>query len=149
MSIVSHRAVEFLQEPTVPLMVLFHETKTQRVHDTAFHELRTLVPELRRSKNAVFTTDKEIAIVNAIEEYFPNIPLFRCYLHTERDLKRKLTKLGVTKKSQLAVFRDDFRSLLNTESKDDYNRALIPMIVKWAKSCKVCILNSNSNNPDC
>ena len=137
LSIVTHRAVEFEEEPTVPLMMVFHETKSQRVHDAAFYELRLFVPELSKSKNAVFTTDKEMAIVNAIKEYFPDIPLFRCYLHTERDLKRKLRKLGVTKKADLEEFRIDFRSLLNTASKEEYHKKLIPLVVKWVKTCKV------------
>jgi hypothetical protein len=60
---------------------MLHERKLQDCHDVFFREVAKLIPELKNPKKIFFVTDDETAIVNALEEHFPNVDAYRCWNH--------------------------------------------------------------------
>ena len=65
-SFITYRHTEFIQEPTAAVLTLFHETKSQMVHKIALETLDKCIPELKNSKGAIWTADRESAIINEI-----------------------------------------------------------------------------------
>ena len=138
-SFITYRHTEFIQEPTAAVLTLFHETKSQMVHKIALETLDKCIPELKNSKGAIWTADRESAIINEIMAQYPNLPLLLCYIHALRNIKLNLRRFGIRTKVELKQFKVDFLALLNTNSKEEYNAALIPIMAEWSDKCKVSL----------
>lgn len=98
----------FIEEPVVPLAVLFHETKHQHTHDRFIEILQREIPEI--PKNSVLITDCEPALKNAFRRFYPNIEQFRCWNHFKQNLKRAAKKSSSIQ--QIGDFIDKDGSIL-------------------------------------
>ena len=116
---------EFEENPTVTLGYLVHDRKLEETHDDYFRLLHKHLPELRTTTNAYFSADGEKAIVLAIQKWFPNIPVFRCWNHVITDCKFKLKKLNITSEETVRKYVQSIFALLKHQTKEDYNRAYL------------------------
>lgn len=141
LSVFTFRQTEFSEQPTVPLIFMIHEYRTQEAHVRMMECLKKILPEIDSpSINCVLVTDEETAIVNASNIVFPCLKRFRCYIHAWKNIKLQLAKKGITLKDKVKTFKNDFYTLLNQNSEEDYRKLLPTMIAKWNNKVTFCLL---------
>lgn len=142
LSVLTYRQTEFEETPVIPLIFMIHEKKFESIHDFFFQRLTELVPELSSSSHVVIVSDEETSIVNSIKKHLPDVPRFRCWLHTLQCIKRKLRSLGIVDKKTLQEFKTDFINLLNQESSLNYKTLLANLyLTKWKNKVNVQTFN--------
>ena len=131
LSIVSFSEQEFDPAPTIPVFYMLHERKTQETHDFFWRKIaEKIIPQLTKAKNVYIVTDEETAIVNAIQTFLPNIPIYRCWNHVLMNAAKKASDLLI---DEVAEYVDDVRSLLKEQSFEAYQKRLMPTLVHWNK----------------
>lgn len=126
-TIYTYRHTEFTAKPTIAVFFMFHETKSEEDHVFFLRHIVKTVPALKKCReggNVYMVTDNEKAIVNAIKEVLPDMPLFRCENHTINDTKVKLADIGIKKKEEQRRYKNSIRRLFSQNSEEDYNREL-------------------------
>lgn len=139
-TVVTYRATDFEEQPTIPLIYMIHDRKWQEVHELLFKRLTDFAPGLKDPKageRTVIASDDEAAIVNAIKMHLPHIPSVRCWIHAGKNIKMKLRTLGVTKKKDLAAYKRDFMELLEQKSENDYKDLLLTKTLKWPQVSRI------------
>lgn len=135
-SVLTFRHPEFSERPVIPLMYMIHDRKWKSVHHFFFKKLRKYAPELKSEKmkgRIVIASDDESAIVSGIAKFLPEVPHFRCWIHTWKNIKFKLRSSGITNKLELKEYKHEFLHLLKQPSEPDYQRSLIEKVVRWSK----------------
>ena len=132
-SILSFEEKEFTNCPTIPLFFMIHERKTSETHDLFWRHVKKRFPALSSAKNVFIVSDEELAIVNAMQEHFPHIEIYRCWNHVFQNAMFKLRKCGIKKKDELGMYVDDVRHLLSQPNIEKYNELLLIKLVSWSK----------------
>ena len=76
----------FSECPVIPAMFMVHERKFAETHCCMMSECASRVKSLQMSQHS-FATDREKAIVKAIQSNLPNTCLFYCWNHIQQDIK--------------------------------------------------------------
>ena len=100
----------FKETPCIPAMFLIHERKFAEMHQEMFRECAKRIPSLRKV-NCPLVTDKESAIVNAINSELPAVAVLHCWNHIFRDIRlwcRKHGHLRQTSQSTLRTYSSCF-----------------------------------------
>ena len=112
----------FEGEPVIPLTFIIHDRKFQKVHEALLENLKQKIPRLK-SKNICIVTDREIGIVNAFKNIFPNLKVLICWNHILKDIKEFLRKKGATTSEQ-SVYEGQVKKLLQCENEEEFHRLL-------------------------
>jgi hypothetical protein len=108
--------------------------RIEYVHSFFFSRVAELIPEIAYSKKIVMVTDDEKAITNAVSKTWPDIPLFRCWIHAWRNMKLQLRKFNIRDKVGVANYKTDFISLLLQKSEKSCKSVLARFYLKkWDK----------------
>ena len=88
-----------------PIMHCLMNRKTQEAYTAMLHKAEALLKELLNDRElkfnaSIITTDFEVALLNAIKDFWPKCQQLGCYVHFLRCLTRKLKELGFGKKEQ-------------------------------------------------
>ena len=75
----------FVEQPIIPLAILFHDFKKQRTHNRFIQILHDEIPQF--SKHCVLVTDGEDALKNAFRFYYPQLDQLRCWNHLGQNIK--------------------------------------------------------------
>lgn len=70
--------------PSIPVAFYIHDRKSDEIHLDFWRKIATLVQSIHRA-STVIVTDREKAIVNAIEKVVPNAALIYCWNHIHSD----------------------------------------------------------------
>ena len=76
----------FREKPCIPAMFLIHERKFTETHQMLFQQVVQHIPSIRKA-NCCLVTDKERAIIKAVELELPNIRRVQCWNHLFRDIR--------------------------------------------------------------
>lgn len=139
-SVLILRFEEFTSSPVVLLMVMLHERKLKKAHDTFFRKLIEFFPEIPDAKNIYFVTNEETAIVLAIKKYLPKINLYRCWVHLLKNAKLKLKRIGITVQKEVSLYTNDLRQLFSQTSEKSYYKNLSEILadpLRWSKVRKL------------
>lgn len=126
------RHTVFLEKPCIPVMFLLHERKFKETHQEMFRECAKNIPSLKKSR-VPLVTDREQAIVDAVNSELPEISLVHCWNHLFRDIRLWLVKHGAPS-SDKAVYTDDVSKLFQAESEDQYEQLLDRFRQDWDSS---------------
>jgi hypothetical protein len=129
-SVLTYRQTEFEEMPVVPLIFMLHMDRLQCIHEFFFSRVAELIPQIAESKKVIIVTDAEKAITNAILQTWPNIPMFRCWIHAWKNMKHHLTKIGIREKSSVSTYKSDFVQLLLQKSERLYKSLLAKLYLK-------------------
>ncbi|MCG8048891.1 MAG: Ulp1 family isopeptidase [Candidatus Thiodiazotropha taylori] len=121
-STLSFQHILFDSRPVIPLAIMIHERKFQKCHEMLFNSVKQKIPRLS-SKCLPIVTDREIGIINAIKNVFPNLSLLLCWNHIIRDTKEWLRKNGENMQN-ISVYMSHIRKLLESTSETEYNKLL-------------------------
>ena len=119
--------------PAIPIAFLFHERKFTKTHKYFFEQLSESVPILKNTKNAVFITDREKAIIDAIKSSFPNNPLAFCHNHIKQNLKYTVLNRGGSA-HDCAFYKHELKSLLDSSSEEDFDKMFRDKSEKWSEA---------------
>ena len=74
--------------------------KKESTYDLTFDNVTRLINMgFRKIKYfKTITTDNEIALINSVKKYFPNIIRISCWFHLKNNLEKKARSLGLKKK---------------------------------------------------
>ena len=122
----------FRENPCIPVMFLLHERKFKETHQEMFRECLKYIPSLKKTR-CPLVTDKEQAIVDAVNSVLPEISLVHCWNHLFRDIRLWLTKHGAPS-SDKAVYTDDVSKLFHAESEEQYKQLLDQFRQDWDSS---------------
>ncbi|KZS07391.1 Uncharacterized protein APZ42_028924 [Daphnia magna] len=123
------------ETPVIPLMFLIHMKRIEYVHSFFFSRVAELIPEIASSKKIVIVTDDEKAITNAVSKTWPDIPLFRCWIHAWQNMKLQLRKFNIRDKVGVSNYKTDFISLLLQKTEKSYKSVLARFYLKkWDKN---------------
>ena len=86
--IIGYKHIVFVQQPIVPLAVLFHDTKLQTGHERFIQIIHQHIPEL--GQNCILITDCEQALKNAFRLYYPDLQQLRCWNHFSENIKQAI-----------------------------------------------------------
>ena len=140
------RLDEFVETPSVPLLIMVHERKLKANHRYFWKKVTDYFPELVASKTAYLVTDDEESIVNAIREMMPNTDIFRSWDNIIAEAKQKLKSLGITDRDDIAQCTNDIRHLLKQDSQLSYYRELSELSLRedeyrWDPVCVVYLFS--------
>ena len=117
-SVLTYRQTEFEEMPVIPLIFMLHMDRLQTIHEIFFSRVAELIPQIAESKNVIIVTDAEKAITNAVFQTWPNIPMFRCWIHAWKNIKLHLSKINIRDKSSVATYKSDFMHLLLQKNRE-------------------------------
>ena len=130
-SAVVFKNVLFKESPLQPLAFVIHDRKLGTVHDTFFRFLKTACPKLE--KNMIpRETDREQGIRSAIKKSLPSNPILLCWNHLIGDFKTWLRK-NKCDSDNIAVYLDDTRQMLKSDSEEDFLQKLDTLTSKWSE----------------
>lgn len=133
-SVLTYRHTEFEEMPVVPLMFMLHMDRLQRIHEFFFSRVAELIPQISESSKVIIVTDAEKGITNAVFRTWPNIPMFRCWIHAWKNIKLHLSKINIRDKSSAGTYKSDFMQLLSQKSERSYKSLLAKLYFKnWNK----------------
>lgn len=113
---------------------MLHERRLETIHDVLFQRLVAALYEVKSSTRTIIVCDEETTITNSITSSLPHLPRFRCWLHSYKDIKRKLGTLGIKEREKVNEYKRDFLELLNQNSLLDYKTQQAHFYVtKWEK----------------
>ena len=118
-STLSFQHILFDTPPVIPLAIMIHERKFQNCHEMLFNSVKQRIPRLK-NKNLPIITDREMGIINAVKNVFPNFQLLICWNHILRDTKDWLRKNGENEQSTLDIVKQ-IKNLLESPSEEAYN----------------------------
>ena len=124
------RHIMFERSPCIPLAFMIHQRKYQSLHEDFFRILTRFIPNLKKSSFAI-VTDREKGIINSITEVLPNVNLVLCWNHIKRDLRQWLRSHGASTQD-LTVYMKDLDTLLNSDSKEEFDSSYISISSKWS-----------------
>lgn len=119
----------FEERPCIPAMFLVHERKLTETHEEMFRVCTACIPALKNTSSPL-VTDKEKAIVNAVKQQLPSVPLVHCWNHTLRDIRHWLHQHGAPA-ADIAVYMEDVFQLLHSPSEKEYNERLAEVCQRW------------------
>jgi hypothetical protein len=133
-SVLTYRQTEFEEMPVIPLIFMLHMDRLQTIHEFFFSRVAELIPQIAESKNVIIVTDAEKAITNAVFHTWPNIPMFRCWIHAWKNIKLHLSKINIRDKSSVATYKSDFMHLLLQKTERSHKSLLAKLYLKsWNK----------------
>jgi len=135
------RLDEFVETPSVPLLIMVHERKLKANHRYFWKKVADYFPELVASKTAYLVSDDEESIVNAIKEMMPNTDIYRSWDNTIAEARQKLKSLGVTDRDDITQYINDIRHLLQQDSQLSYYRELTEFGMNGDRWDPVCVVN--------
>ena len=134
------RLDEFVETPSVPLLIMVHERKLKANHRYFWKKVADYFPELVASKTAYLVSDDEESIVNAIKEMMPNTDIYRSWDNTIAEARQKLKSLGVTDRDDITQYINDIRHLLQQDSQLSYYRELTEFGMNGDRWDPVCVV---------
>ena len=114
-----------------PVMVCM--TKEESTYLSFLHCLLRAVPGLGNSLHAT-GTDNESALRNAISAGFPQSHPLLCYLHSKKNVKGKLRRLGLSQALSGRILEDLYAKgtgLLWSSSKEEFDRRVQVLMEDW------------------
>jgi|LakMenEpi03Aug12_release.lakeMendotaPanAssembly.Ray.scaffolds.fasta_scaffold317007_2 hypothetical protein len=87
--------------------------------------------QLTTCHNTFIVTDQEVAIVNAIKKFLPEIDLFRCLNHVNDDIKRKLGTIAGLNAEERKQCSEQCKALFSQKSKMDYLELMTDIQSEW------------------
>ena len=95
-----------------------------------------------RSSSAVLVLDREVGLKNAARHVFPAdvLPIVHCWNHMKREVRFKLTQLGVAS-DQKSYYLGKLEQWLKLESVDEFCEAFKES-EKWPKTFKISLKNA-------
>ena len=114
-----------------PVMVCM--TKDESTYLSLLHCLLRAVPGLGNFLHAT-GTDDESALRNAIAAGFPQSHPRLCYLHSKKNIKEKLRRLGLSQALSGRIIEDNYAkgtSLLWSNSKEEFDRRVQVLMQDW------------------
>ena len=118
------RLDEFVETPSVPLLIMIHERKLKANHKYFWKKVADYFPELVVSETSYLVTDDEDSIVNAIKEHMPNTDIFRSWDSALGEARQKLKSMGIADRDDISQYINDIRHLLQQDSELSYYREL-------------------------
>ena len=86
-----------------------------------FSRVAKLITGIGSSKKIIIVSDDEKAITNnAVGQTWPDIPLFRCWIHAWKNIKLQLRKVNFRDKVVVSNYKTDFINLLHKKSERSY-----------------------------
>ncbi len=85
-------------------------------HKEMFQVCIKKIPSLKKVACPI-VTDKEKGIVNAVQQELSSLTLLFCWNHIIRDIRAWCRSHG----AHVAVYTEDVRQLLHSETKEDYD----------------------------
>jgi len=116
---------EFTQGPGILVAALIHERKTKKAHKFFFDNFNDVFPQFRSAKNLFVITDGEKAITSQIDDYWPTVDRYRCWLHILDNVEVELKKLGLKDGNELARYIVDVKYLFEQPDEANYYRELV------------------------
>ena len=113
-------------------MFLLHERKFKETHQDMFRECTKHILILKKTRSPL-VTDREQAIVEAVNSELPEISLVHCWNHLFCDIRLWLAKHGAPC-SDKAVYTDDVSKLFQAESEYQYEQLLDQFLQDWDSS---------------
>jgi hypothetical protein len=84
-----------------------------------------LIPEKGSSKKIIIVSDDEKAITNnPVRQTWPDIPLFRCWIHAWQNIKLQIRKVNIIDKVLVSKYKTDFINFLLKKSESSYKSIL-------------------------
>ena len=109
----------FAEKPIIPIAFMLHERKFQSLHEDFCASVYEMMPNRIKGQAFNACTDGEAGCSNAISKVFPSWNAFQCWNHIVTDVEFWLKKHGATN-DELAVYKMQMRSLLASETDEDY-----------------------------
>ena len=132
------KQTEFKEGPIMPVAYIIHEVKTQSVHELFFKFISQILPGLNDDNcRSLFVIDEEKAIYNALHKYFPNIPIFRCWNHVQKNFMKQLTG-PQSMKEQL---RKTIKKMFKSNSEEEFKDKLIQEEEQWPQVIQLKLFN--------
>ena len=119
----------FQEAPCIPSMFLIHERKFTETHQEMFKECTKHIPSLKKA-NCPIVTDKEKAIVKAIESELPSVTILHCWNHIFRDIRLWCRKHGAPA-ADIALYSDDVLQLFHALTMEEYDKKLCERKHTW------------------
>ena len=128
-SLLLFRHTIFVENPSIPALFLIHERKLFETHQVLFQEAVKVIPSLKNS-NCCLVTDKEQAIIKAVEAELPQIRRLQCWNHIFRDIRFWLRKRKAPMQ-EIAVYLDDVCQMFHFATEDEYDEKLEKYSKTW------------------
>lgn len=143
---IAYRHIMFREQPVIPLITLFHDSKMERSHYRFIEILHQEIPEI--NDKCVMITDGEAALKNAFRFYYPQVQHFRCWNHLGQNLKAAArinfpfeqiaeiieqdpTIISTTKREVVASLTESVKDLLRSKSRTDFDNLYKEASLKW------------------
>lgn len=125
------RCVFFDEEPSIPLSAIIHDHQNLKVHQSFFYTMKEMIPGFNRPE-VIVVTDREHAIVKAIESVVPEIKHVLCWNHMLKDVEVWVTNHeGCV--SDRKVYVNNIHSLLDSNSEQEFHNSYETLRQKWSK----------------
>lgn len=126
------RHIIFEENPCIPAIFMIHERKFTETHQELFKQVGSLIPSIKSSKSCI-VTDRESAVLKAVELELPNLHHLHCWNHLYRDIRFWLRK---NRKNQdlerkVAIYIDDISHLFQSPTEEEYNQHLAEFCKTW------------------
>ena len=128
-SLLLFRHTIFVENPAIPALFLIHQKKLFETHQVLFQEAVKAIPSLKNS-TCCLVTDKEQAIIKAVESELPKITRLQCWNHIFRDIRFWLWKKKAPVQ-EIVVYLDDICQMFHSSTKDEYNERLEEYSKTW------------------
>ena len=128
-SLLLFRHTIFVENPAIPALFLIHGKKLFETHQVLFQEAVKAIPSLKNS-TCCLVTDKERAIIKAVESELPKITRLQCWNHIFRDVRFWLRKRKAPTQ-EIAVYLDDICQMFHSSTKDEYDERLEEYSKTW------------------
>jgi len=116
-SLLAFQNIIFEDSSITPVAFFIYGRKKKHVHSTysnIFDFVSPIFPKINK-KSVPFMTDREIGIVNAIENNFPNGAVLKCWNHLVNDLKYNLQKMRA-EQNNIGFYTSNIKELLMCEN---------------------------------
>ena len=123
------RHLIFQESPCIPAIFMIHERKFTETHQELFKQAGNLIPSIKSSKSCI-VTDRESAIMKAVELELPTLHHLQCWNHLYRDIRFWLRKHGAPN-TDIAVYIDDISHLFQACTAEEYNKHLLEFSKTW------------------
>jgi len=123
----------FAEKPIIPIAFMLHERKFQSLHEDFCASVYEMMPNRIKGQAFNACTDGEAGCSNAISKVFPSWNVFQCWNHIVTDVEFWLKKHGATN-DELAVYKTQMRSLLASETDEDYKMTKQSYQETWSQA---------------
>lgn len=119
----------FSGKPAFPCHAVIYDGEKDSVHQTLLKFVSNAVPSLNKYKGPIIT-GRESSITDSIKSIFPKLSTVTDWEHIVVETRLWLRSMGATV-SQINIFTDHLRLLLDSPTKEHYNEKFIRCSESW------------------